>query len=198
MDSPFNPEEQRLLKSLDRPEKIQAFLDNEVAYHHEVSCRSPRQVLRDRVAHCAEGAILAAATLWIHGHPPLIIDLEAVRDDDHLLAVYREDGHWGAIAKSNYSGLRFRDPVYRTLRELAMSYFPHYFNLDGEKSLRTYSRPVNLSRFDSLGWMTAEDVWPICEYLCTIPHIRLLTPRRERLRRFTDDRMFQAGLVGSI
>ena len=82
-----------------------------------------------------------------HGFPPLLLDLEAVRDDDHVLAVFRRRGHWGAIAKSNYAGLRFREPVYRTLRELAMSYFEHYFNLAGEKTLRGYSRPVNLTRF---------------------------------------------------
>ena len=90
------------------------------------------------------------------GHPPLLVDLEAVRDDDHVLAVFRQRGHWGALAKSNYAGLRFREPVYRTLRELAMSYFEHYFNLNGEKTLRRYSRPVNLKRFDRIGWMTSK------------------------------------------
>ena len=138
-------------------------------------------MLRDRVAHCMEGALFGAAALAFHGFPPLLLDLEAVRDDDHVLAVFRERGHWGAIAKSNYAGLRFREPVYRTLRELAMSYFEHYFNLAGEKTLRAYSRPVNLARFDGIGWMTAErDVWEIPEYLCGIPHTPLLTPAQQR------------------
>jgi hypothetical protein len=99
MDGRLSPEETRLLKSLDRPAKIQAFLDNEVRYHHETACRSPRRVIRDRLAHCAEGALFAAAALDVNGVPPLIVDLEAVRDDDHFLAVFREHGRWGAIAK---------------------------------------------------------------------------------------------------
>ena len=103
----------------------------------------------------------AAALRWL-GYPPLIVDLEAVRDSDHVLAVYRADGHWGAVAKSDYAGLRSREPVYRTVRELVMSYFEHYYNPAGEKSLRAYSRPVNLARFDHMGWMTA------CDSLCPL------------------------------
>ncbi|HLQ47201.1 MAG TPA: hypothetical protein VK137_20825 [Planctomycetaceae bacterium] len=195
----MTPSERSFLKTLDRPEKIQAFLDEQVGYNKEVTCRSPRRVLRDRVAHCAEGAFLAAAALRVNGHAALILDLETVRDDDHLLAIFQEDGHWGAIAKSNYAGLRFREPVYRTLRELVMSYYEHYFNLAGEKTLRNYSRPVNLARFDPIDWMvTEDDLWAICEYLCTISHTRLLSPRRERQRQFVDRRLFQAGLVGSV
>lgn len=199
MGNELTPQEVSLLKSLNRPEKIQHFLDEQVAYNKEVTCRSPRRVLRDRVAHCAEGAFLAAAALRANGNAPIIIDLITVRDDDHLLTVFQEDGRWGAIGKSNYAGLRYREPVYRTLRELVMSYYEHYYNLDGEKTLRGYSRPVNLTRFDSIHWMTTEeDLWPICEYLCTISHARLLTPRRERQRQFVDQRLFNSGLLGSI
>lgn len=199
MDGLFSPEEIGLLKSLNRPEKIQAFLDNEVRYNPETTCRSPRRVIQDRRAHCAEGAFFAAAALDANGIPPLIIDMEAIRDDDHLLAVFREHGRWGAIAKSNYAGLRFREPVYRTLRELVMSYYEHYFNAAGEKTLRTFSRPVNLHRFDRIHWMTTEDdVWEICEYLCTIPHTRVLTPAIERRRRSVDARLFAAGHVGAV
>jgi hypothetical protein len=105
-------------------------------------------VLRDRLAHCFEGALFAAGALRALGHPPLLLDLEAVRDDDHVLAVFRRNGAWGALAKSNYAGLRFREPVYRTLRELAMSYFEDYYSVEGERSLRSFStRPVNLARF---------------------------------------------------
>ncbi|TXT36459.1 MAG: hypothetical protein FD138_981 [Planctomycetota bacterium] len=199
MDGRLSPEELGLLKSLNRPEKIQAFLDNEVHYNPETTCRSPRRVIRDRAAHCAEGAFFAAAAMDANGIPPLIIDLEAIRDDDHLLAVFREHDCWGAVAKSNYAGLRFREPVYRTLRELVMSYYEHYFNTAGEKTLRTFSRPVNLHRFDSLNWMTTEDdVWEICEYLCTIPHTRVLTPAIEKRRRRVDSRLFEAGHVGAV
>ena len=129
----FNSKELRLLRSLKTPARIQRFLDREVAYNGAASCLSVRSLLDRRRGHCMEGSLLAAAALELLGHPPLLVDLEAVRDDDHVLAVFREGGYWGAIAKSNYSGLRFREPVYRSIRELAMSYFEHYFNL-GAKS----------------------------------------------------------------
>lgn len=144
-----------------------------------------------------EGALFGAAALRALGYPPLLLDLEAVRDDDHVLAIFRQDGCWGAIAKSNYSGLRYREPVYRSLRELAMSYFEHYYNLRREKTLRNYSRPVNLRRFDPIHWMTAgEDVWAIPEYLTTIHHTPLVGPRVARRLGRVDDRLFAAGLVG--
>ena len=196
----FDAGETRVLKALKTPEKIQRFLDIEIAYNKEPdgdTIRSPRRVLRDKVAHCLEGALLAAAALRVQGFPPLLLDLEAVRDDDHVLAVFKQHGHWGAIAKSNYSGLRFREPVYRSLRELVMSYFEHYFNASREKTLRNYSRPVNLSRFDRMGWMTAEeDLWPISEHLANIPHVPLLRNGVARRMARVDDRLFAAGLTG--
>ncbi len=189
-----------MLGRLSTPEKIQRFLDEEVAYNKEPdgpTCRSPRRVLRDLTGHCMEGALFGAAALRRLGHPPLLVDLEAVRDDDHVLAVFRERGHWGAIAKSNYSGLRFREPVYRTLRELAMSYFEHYYNPAGEKTLRAYSRTVDLARFDHLEWMTSEeDLWPVAEHLGTVRHYRILTPSMERGLRRVDPRLMAAGRVG--
>ena len=196
----FNMSERAVFRSLKSAEKIQQFLDHEIAYNKEPdgpTCRSPRRVLRDRTGHCMEGAMFAAAALRMLGYPPLLIDLETVRDDDHVLAVYQRDSHWGSIAKSNYSGLRHREPVFRTLRELAMSYFEHYFNLEREKTLRNYSRPVNLARFDTIQWMTAEDdVWAVPEYLCTISHTPLLTGSQIRRLRRVDDRIFAAGLAG--
>jgi hypothetical protein len=196
----LNPGETHVLKALKTPERIQRFLDTEIAYNNELygeTLRSPRRVLRDQVAHCMEGALFGAAALRVQGYPPLLLDLEAVRDDDHVLAIFKQHGHWGAIAKSNYSGLRFREPVYRTLRELVMSYFEHYYNLAREKTLRNYSRPVNLSRFDRIGWMTAEeDLWVIAEYLTTIPHTPLLLNGARRRMARVDDRLFAAGLLG--
>src|SRR5438874_9019832 len=163
----FLDPELAVLRRLTTPEKIQRFLDERVGYNKEKggpTCRSPRRVLRDRVAHCLEGALFGAGALRVQGFEPLLLDLEAVRDDDHVLAIFRQRGCWGAIAKSNYAGLRSREPVYRSLRELAMSYFEHYYNLSGEKTLRGYSRPVNLRRFDGIHWMTAEqDLWAIPE-----------------------------------
>jgi hypothetical protein len=127
-------------------------------YHLSGTAWSPRRVLRERTAHCLEGAIFAAAALRVLGFPPLLLDLEAVQDTDHVLAVYRVREHWGAIGKSNFSGLRFRPPGHRSLRELAMSYFESYINLRGDRTLRAYSRPVNLARFDRVhpGWMTTD------------------------------------------
>jgi hypothetical protein len=146
-----------------------------------------------------EGALFGAAALRAQGFPPLLLDLEAVRDDDHVLAIFKQRGHWGAIAKSNYSGLRFREPVYRTLRELVMSYFEHYYNLRKEKTLRAYSRPVNLARFDRIEWMTAEqDLWAIPEHLLVIPHTQVLARGTERRLARVDTRLFAAGLVGTV
>jgi hypothetical protein len=195
----FTAAERSVFRRLTTPEKIQRFLDD-LAYNKEpggATCRSPRSVLRDRTAHCMEGALFGAAALRMMGKPPLLLDFEAVRDDDHVLAIFQMRGHWGAVAKSNYSGLRYREPVYRTLRELAMSYFEHYYNLRREKTLRNYSRPVNLKRFDSMHWMTAEeDVWAIPEYLLEISHTPLLTPQVvSRLGR-VDARLFASGLYG--
>ncbi|MGD0578805.1 MAG: hypothetical protein ABSC08_07745 [Bryobacteraceae bacterium] len=194
--------EWKALKALQRPDRIQRFLDDEVAYNLEPdgpTCFSPRVALRRMQAHCMEGALLAAAALRVQGHPALLLDLESVRDDDHVLAVFKVGGCWGAIAKSNYSGLRFRDPIYRSLRELVMSYFPHYYNLQGEKTLRAYStRPVNLARFDRRGWMTSEEpVWYIPEYLCEVAHTRLLSAAQIRRLPQMDRRLFEAGRLGS-
>src|SRR5579872_3237048 len=192
----FTPAELRKLQSLRTPHGIQRFLD-EMPYHLADTAWSPRRVLRERTSHCFEGAIFAAAALRANGHPPLIFDLEAEQDTDHVVAIYRERGHWGALAKSNYSGCRYREPVYRTLRELAMSYFDGYFNLRGDRSLRTYSRPVNLKRFDRYEWMTTEEpIWFIANYLFDIKHYKLLRPGMiKRLHRI-DERLFQAECLG--
>ena len=189
-----------MLRGLTTPAKIQRFLD-QIGYNLEpngYTCYSPRMVLREGVAHCMEGALVGAMALRLLGHPPLLVDLEAVRDTDHVIAVYRANGAWGAVAKSNYAGLRSREPVYRTLRELAMSYFEHYFNPAREKTLRTYSRPVNLKRFDRIGWMSTEgEIWAVPNYLCEIPHTRLLTPGMERTLERMDARLYAANCVGT-
>jgi hypothetical protein len=198
----FDRREWGLLRALNTPEKIQRFLDCDIGYNKEIggpTCRSPRRVLRDRVAHCLEGALFAAGALRVLGFPPLLLDLEAIRDDDHVLAIFKQGAHWGAIAKSNYSGLRFREPVYRNLRELVMSYFEHYYNPAGEKTLRSYSRPVNLTRFDRISWMTTEnDLWIVSDYLFRIPHTPVLPRGLVRRLARVDDRLFAAGLVGAI
>src|SRR5579864_8437284 len=199
----FDARERKLLRRLASPAKIQRFLDEEIGYNQEprgYTCYSPRMVLREGVAHCMEGALLGALALRELGHPALLVDLEAVRDSDHVLAVYRVNGHWGAVAKSDYAGLRSREPVYATIRELAVSYFEHYYNPAGEKTLRAYSRPVNLARFDrSIEWMTTlDEVWEIPGHLCVIPHTSILTPAMERRLSRMDQRLYDAGRVGGV
>ena len=186
------------MRSLKTPVRIQRFLDD-LPYHHANTAWSPRFVLKHRTAHCLEGALFAAAALRVNGFAPLIMDLEAVRDDDHVLAVYRMDGHWGAIAKSNYSGLRFREPVYRSVRELALSYFESYYNLRGERTLRGFSRPLNLKCFDRINWMTTDEpMWCVAESLVTTPHIPLVSDKQVRALSRLDKRSFAAGLVGHV
>ena len=196
-DSPdFTPAEQRRLRALKTPAGIQRFLDA-MPYHLAGTAWSPQKVLQEKTAHCLEGAIFAAAALRVLGFPPLILDLEADQDTDHVLAVYKSRGHWGSIAKSNFSGCRDRQPVYRTLRELALSYFHTYFNLRGERTLRRYSQPVNLARFDRRNWMTAEKgVWFIAEHLVDIPHRPLLRRGLEKNLTRVDPRTWASEMVG--
>ncbi|MEP6693143.1 MAG: hypothetical protein ABJB39_00695 [Chloroflexota bacterium] len=192
--------ETQLLRRLSTPEKVQRYLDD-LTYNVEPNgdtVRSPRRVIRDRTAHCAEGAFLAAAAFRMNGRPPLLVDLEADNDDDHVLAVYRDRGLWGSVATSKFSGLRFRAPVYRTVRELVMSYFEDYFNWDGDRSLRAYSRPLSLARFDGIDWMTAEeDLWPVVEWLAVASHTPLVGSRVARRLPKVDRRSYQAGVFGA-
>jgi hypothetical protein len=192
----FTASELRLLRALKTPVGIQRFLDD-LPYNLSFTARSPKKVLHDRTASCLEGGIFAAAALRVIGFPPLIFDLEAEQDTDHVVAIFKVRGHWGAVAKSNFTGCRYREPVYRSLRELAMSYFNTYFNLRFERTLRRYSRPVNLVRFDRLNWMTTDKpVWFIAEYLCEIPHIPLLTAAMERNLTRVDLRTAGGEMVG--
>jgi hypothetical protein len=195
-NSSFTAGELRKLRSLKDPNGIQRYLEH-MPYHLADTAWSPRRVLREETSHCLEGAIFAAAALRAIGYSPLIWDLEAEGDTDHVVAIFKVDGHWGAIAKSNYTGCRYREPVYRSLRELAMSYFEGYFNLRRQRSLRSFSRPVNLARFDRQHWMTTEKpVWFIVDHLFAIPHFRLLKPGMEKRLHRLDDRSFRAGCLG--
>lgn len=172
-----------VLRRLDSPRKIQDFV-----YHLRQNfepegdtCSSVRVVLRSRRAHCIEGAMLAAAALWVHGEPPLLLDMQAVRDFDHVVALYKRRGLWGAISKTNGVALRGRDPVYRSLRELAITYLHEYTNQREHKTLRTYSRPFDLRAMRTADWVTNEDnAWDVADRLEALPHYRLLTPALER------------------
>jgi hypothetical protein len=194
--SAFTPKELRKLRSLKTPYGVQRLIDD-MPYHLADTAWSPRRVLRENTSHCMEGAFFAAAALRANGYPPLILDLEADHDTDHIIAIYRHHGCWGSIAKSNYTGCRYREPVYRTLRELVMSYFNVYFNMRGERSLRRYSRPVNLARFDKQEWMTTEgDVWFLVYHLLEIPHTPLLKPGMAKELHRVDKRTFLGETLG--
>jgi hypothetical protein len=179
--------------------RIQHFLDSLEYDARGSGCRSPRRVLSERTVQCMDAALFAAAALRVQGQPALILDLEAEQDDDHVLALFRGLGGWGAIARSNYSGLRFREAVHPTIRSLVLSYVEAYFNLRREKTLRRYSRPVNVARFDGLHWMTAEeDLWAIPNALVDIPHLVLFPKAVLRTFARVDARSFEAGLVGRV
>jgi hypothetical protein len=172
--------EYSVLQRLDTPQRIQAFLYR-LKQNFEVdggTCRPVREVLRSESAHCIEGAMLAACALWIQGEPPLLLDMRAVRDFDHVVALFRRQGRWGAISKTNGIGLRWRDPVYRSLRELAMSYFHEYYNRRDHKTLREYSVPFDLRRVDPKVWVTGKkNAWVVCDLLDEMRHFPLLNGR---------------------
>jgi hypothetical protein len=188
-----------LLSGLTSPAKIQSFLEA-IPYSPDPFYRCPLRVIRDRKAHCFDGAVFAAAMLRRIGYPPLILELlPNARDDDHLLAVYKVAGYWGAIAQSNFTGLRYREPVYRTLRELVMSYFEQFYNVEREKTLRGYGLPMNLSRYDPLGWdVHDKPLDQIADDLDRQRHFKLLTPEQEASLSFLDERSAKAGLLGSV
>jgi len=190
--------EQQDWARLTSPRKVQDFLDG-IPYSNELNYRCPLRVLHERTAHCFDGALFGAAAMRRLGHPPLIVNMLANdQDDDHMLALYRRNGHWGAIAKSNFAGLRFREPVYRTLHELVMSYFEEFYNVERKKTLRSYTVPLNLKAFDKLSWMTSDaPLERIGERLDEIRKVRLLTRRMIASLSLVDERSYEAGLVGA-
>lgn len=191
-------DELELVRGLDSPSGIQEFLDT-VPYSLDDIYRCPRSVLRDRQAHCFDGALFAAAVLRRLGYPPLILELVPNdRDDEHLLALYQCRGLWGAVGQSNFVGLRFREPLYRTFRELALSYFEQYFNVHREKTLRGYRLPLDLRTFDGLGWMVSNDhLGDIAARLDRLRSVSLLRPDMAACLASVDERTYRAGLLGA-
>ena len=190
--------EKKFMESLNSPFKIQAFLDT-VEYPGGDENRPAIEVLRQKKAHCLDGGLFAATALRMLGFEPMIVDLlpDPGRDDDHILALFKMFNCWGAIAKSNYSGLRFREPIHRTLRELVMTYFDNSFNIKSEKTLRAYSRPVHLSRFDHLNWMTeSKGLDAVEKHLYKVKVIPLITPEQAAFLSPVDKRSFEAGTLG--
>jgi len=190
--------EQRIIARLDTPSRIQLFLDG-LAYGSETIYRSPLRVLRERTCQCFDGAVFASAMLHRLRYSALILNLlPNSRDDDHVLALFQMDGHWGALAKSNFAGLRFREPVYQNLRELVMSYFEHYYNLHREKTLRGYTRSLDLKVFDRRQWLTRDETMDqIAERLDKMQRIPLLTKAMIRRLSPVDVRSSKAGLLGA-
>ena len=192
MRPPFNlsSQEYSILSHLNTPSKIQDFIETIPANFEPEgdTCLSPRRVLREHRAHCIEGAMLAAVALRLQNHPPLLMLLASTKNDfDHVVTPFKQHDHWGAISKSNHAVLRYRDPIYKNLRELAMSYIHEYTNDVGQKTMRAFSRPLNISRLDAGGWMTSEDnVWDVANALYAAPQTRLVTPQQARYLRTSD------------
>lgn len=190
-------QDQKVIDSIRSELDIQAVLDS-IPYSADPVYRCPRSVLRDRKANCFDGALFAAAALLHLGRPPLIMELKAVRDDDHLLAVFRRHGCWGAIAKSNCAGLRYREPIYRNIRELALSYFEFYFNVESEKTLRGYSSPIDLAALDPDDWRVRDEAMERIEHrIDRSRHYALVTPAMIKTLGKTDDRTYAAGMLGA-
>jgi hypothetical protein len=193
----LSSDELAVLRKLSTPIKIQDYLDS-LPINYEKrgeTCMSPRRVLREGKAHCIEGAMLAAVALMLAGEKPLLLDLKTLpSDDEHVIALYKRNGYWGAISKTNHATVRFRDPIYKNVRELAISYFHEYFlNDTGVKTLRNYSTPINMNRF-GLKWITAEeDLWHIADALDTVPHFSLMPLVNERYIRKADEMEKKAG-----
>jgi hypothetical protein len=199
LESLMTSEERNIWNRLDTPAKIQAYLD-QTPYNPQDDNRSPLNVMRDHLAHCLDGGLFAAAALRRLGYPPLVIDLlpDPGVDDDHVLAVYRLNQHYGAVAKSNFVGLRYRDPIYRNLRELALSYFEDFYNLNRIKSLRFYTRPLDLSHYDHLNWEWSNQHLTVIEHrLKEIKRIPLLKPEMAADLLPVDTLSYQAGMLGA-
>ena len=191
-------EEEKILKKLDTPRKIQDFLNKlKINFEeHGETCMSPRRVLKEGKAHCIEGALLAYLAFKINGGKAWLVDMKTTKDDfEHVICVWKENGKWGAITKTNHYCLRYREPIYNSIRELVMSYFHEYFDDNGKKTLRSFSVPVTLNRFDS-GWITEEkELWKIHDWLDKIKHYPILTRKQIRNLRRADRIEIKAGKI---
>jgi len=196
----FTKQEIKIFRKLNTPSKIQDFL-NKIPINFEEdgkdTCCSPLQVLRKNKAHCIEGAIFAAFCFKFHGQEPLLVDMKTTKDDfEHVIAVFKKDKKWGAISKTNHAVLRYREPVYNSIRELVMSYFHEYFLDNGKKTLRSYSNPVNLNKFNNKNWEIAEEnLWYIDKKLDKVKHYNILTKKQLRNLRKADKIEIQVGKI---
>ena len=176
----FNSRELNIFKKLNTPQKVQDYV-NKVRVNFELDGEtylSPREVLRQKRAHCAEGAILAAVIFWYHGAKPLLLDMKTTPNDvEHVVALFKKNEFWGAVSKTNHAVLRYREPIYKTIRELALSYFHEYFKDNGQKTLRSYSDPFDLSKIKDKSWLvTKENLWNLIDRLDASKHHKILKP----------------------
>ena len=198
LEAQLVPAERKLLDGLDSPIKIQSFL-NTVPYSDDKFYRCPLRVLRERKAHCFDGGLFAAMALRRIGYPPRILELiPNARDDDHILALFKRYDCWGAVAQSNFTGLRFREPIYRSLRELVMSYFNDFFNTAGEKTLVGYRGPINLKIYDRLDWMSVDTGLETLSIDMDRYRIHpIITSEMAAGLSLLDERSLRAGLMGA-
>jgi len=197
--SKFNKKEQRILSRLKTPQQIQGFINDLVfRFEKKDTYNSPRAILKTRKAQCFDGALLAATILWTNGEKPLLLDLkvkEGTRDVDHVVALFKRGGFWGAISKTNHAVLRYREPIYKNIRELALSYFHEYFLPSGEKTLRSFSKPFDLSKYGT-DWLTSEeDLYYIVEALDNSPHTQILSKKQIKNLRKADRIEIKAGEI---
>ena len=185
----LTPAEHRLFARLDTPQKIQTFIER-LPPNFELkgdTCMSPRRVLKLRTAHCAEAAILAVAALVYHGKQAWLVDIQALpSDQDHIVTLFKERGLWGAISKTNHAILRWRDPIYRSPRELVMSYAHEYCLNGGKKSMLAFSRPFSLARYAPKRWLIPlEELQWLMDEVDASPHVPLAPKAALRQRRRT-------------
>jgi hypothetical protein len=193
----WNQEEVEILQSLDTPESVQAFLDN-IPYNTESTCRSPRRVIADNKANCMEGAFFAAACLELHGFNPSVVYMIAVRDDGHAITLFKRNGRYGSVAKSNFTGLRYRSAVHKTVREVVLTYFDQHFNTQRELTLRKYTQPLYLSESLFPHWKIREDdLFDLSDYIDKLRTYTLVTHSMEESLRLVDELLYKAGLLGA-
>jgi hypothetical protein len=193
------PAQRVIFQRLTSPPAVQEYLDS-IPYRAEELDRSPLRVIMDGQAHCLDGGLFAALALWQAGFRPLLLDLVPApgSDDDHVLAPFQVDGLWGAVAKSNFVNLRYREPVHRSLRELVMTYFEHFFSMQREKTLRAYTRPLDLAQFKDHGWMWDEEgVKVVTRKLYSLKPIPLVSEQAAAHFSLVDGRSFEAGTLGT-
>ena len=198
-ESRLNASQRKKLDALSSPVKIQAYLDA-TPYSPENQNRNPLRVMNEHLAHCLDGGLFGALALRRLGYPPLVVDLlpDPGMDDDHVLAIFSKDGCLGAVAKSNFAGLRYREPVYRTIRELIMSYFEDFYNVNGLRTLRYYTVTVDLSHYDDTGWMWDDKGCDVIEEgLKHLRKFRLISPAQAKALHPMDDLSYKSGTLGT-